>query len=147
MILSSVFTDRKRFIDVGLIPAQVQRADRRENHKCQTLLHMAHCFCYNTGINNLINEGRRSMMKPEGKISSWFLSFSCRFLRFFPHLSALTPAHSRLLPHTPAHADAQISTGEWQKPSIFAGMKAYYTAICHKHHWLLFVILWGWELS
>ena len=31
----------------------------------------------------------------------WFLSFSCRF--------------SRLLPLTPAHADAQISTGEWQK--------------------------------
>ena len=35
---------------------------------------------------------------------------------------ALTPApiraYSRLLPLSPAHADAQISTGEWQKPFV-----------------------------
>ena len=36
----------------------------------------------------------------------WFLSFSCRF--------------SCLLPLTLAHADAKISTEEWQKPKIFA---------------------------
>mgnify|MGYP001791778345 CR=1 FL=1 len=37
-----------------------------------------------------------------------FLSFSCRFSLLFPCLSTLTPAH----------ADAQILTGEWQKPTI-----------------------------
>ena len=37
-----------------------------------------------------------------------------------PRLSALTPAHSRLLQHTPTHADAQISTGEWPKPNFYA---------------------------
>ena len=34
----------------------------------------------------------------------------------YPRLSALTPAYSRLLPLTLAHADAKISTAEWQKP-------------------------------
>ena len=33
-------------------------------------------------------------------------------IRAYLRLSALTPTYSHLLPHTPAHADAQILTGE-----------------------------------
>ena len=55
------------------------------------------------------------------------------YSRAYPHLSALTPAYSRLLPLTPAyshllpltpaHADAQISTGEWQKSNIVLALR------------------------
>ena len=38
------------------------------------------------------------------------------FLSIFALMPVPIRAYSRLLPHTPAHADAQISTGEWQKP-------------------------------
>ena len=31
---------------------------------------------------------------------------------------AYSRAYPRSLPLTPAHADAQISTGEWQKPAV-----------------------------
>ena len=42
------------------------------------------------------------------KCGSWLLGFC--------HSPVDFHAYFRTLPLTPAHADAQISTGEWQKP-------------------------------
>ena len=53
-------------------------------------------------------------------ITSFSLTNQEKYLVFVILLSyfALTLVHSRSLPLTPGRADAQISTGEWQKPNI-----------------------------